>query len=254
MAATKLKGTVAKPMRLAALAATMLTGACALLPVNIDPPAPDTLAERFELIAFYNELSSEVAPLARWREGPIRVGTLGADASRYGADIALLADEFSTLTGAHFELVGPNQTADIVILMDTRQNIVQQFERVPALRSEVQYAASANCFGIYFAGSTVNPYTIESAVISIRRASAQPTRRCLAQELTQVLGLPNDIDDPDGTVFASGSTRTTLSASDRNIVRILYDRRLQPGMTRTEAMPIVRRIAAELEAQQATAE
>ncbi len=73
---------------------------------------------------------------------------------------------------------------------------------------------------------------------------------CLAQQLTQALGLPNDIDDPDGTVFSSRSTRETLSESDKNIVRILYDPRLEPGMTRAEAMPIVRRIAAELEAEQ----
>ena len=55
------------------------------------------------------------------------------------------------------------------------------------------------------------------------------------------------IDDPDGTVLSTRSTRKSLSESDRNIVRILYDPRLQPGMTRAEAMPIVREIAAELE-------
>lgn len=76
------------------------------------------------------------------------------------------------------------------------------------------------------------------------------TQAAIAQELTQVLGLPNDIDGPDGTVFSSRSARETLSATDEQMVRILYDPRLRPGMTRAEAMPIVREIDAELEAEQ----
>lgn len=41
-----------------------------------------------------------------------------------------------------------------------------------------------------------------------------------------------------------------LTDADLALFAILYDRRLMAGMTREEAMPIVRQIVAEMEAQQ----
>lgn len=75
-------------------------------------------------------------------------------------------------------------------------------------------------------------------------------RVCITQEVTQSFGPMNDIADPLGTVFSSTTWRDTLSDSDRQVLRILYDHRLSPGMTRQQAMPIVRRIAAELETEE----
>ena len=226
-------------------------GACAVLPANIDPPAPDSLAERFELITFFSEFSDDEFPLARWRDGSIRIHALAADSGPYRPDIARLADDLGAITGRRIYLVGGSQQADIVVLMDTRQNIRDALEAIPGFESRIRLAMRAPCYAVFYSGDTDTPHTIDGAIVSIHRMRSEQARRCLAQEITQALGLPNDIDDPDGTVFSSHSTRTTLSESDRNIVRILYDPRLQPGMTRAEAMPIVRQIAAELEAQQA---
>ena len=240
-------------MRLA-IVGLLVGGGCALLPVNIDPPAPDGLAERFELVAFYDEFSGDERPLYRWHDDRILVGLYGGDAEPYRPDVERLTDELRSLTGAYIYPVRSMQPVDIAILMDTCANIRSALEEIPGLEDRVRRAVGANCYAVFFSRDPATPYTIDGALITISRTSPEPTRRCIAQELTQVLGLPNDIDDPDGTVFSSYSTRTTLSESDRNIVRILYDPRLRPGMTRAEAMPIVHEIAAELEAQQAQAQ
>lgn len=234
-----------------AVAALLTAAAGCSHPADFDPPAPDGLAERFELIAFHEEFSGSEISLHRWDRDSIRITPLGETGDVYRPAIATVTDELSELTGRRIRLVSSRQQGEIGILIDTSESIRRHLQAVPTFRPHAGIMARATCAALFFPESPQTPETIVGAVITINQAFGEELiLGCIAQEITQVLGLPNDIDDPDGTVFSSRSTRTTLSESDRNIVRILYDPRLRPGMTRAEAMPIVRRIAAELEAQQ----
>lgn len=237
------------------LAALLIASGCAH-PADNDPPAPAGLAERFELIAFYNEFARDEQPLHRWGDGRILLGVYGAAGDRYRADVADLAEELRGLTGNYVYPVRSGQPVEIIVLIDTPGAMRQALDdAVPDLQSLSRDMVRGTCGALFYPATLEDPYRIGGAIVTIdSRLGEDHIRRCIVQEITQALGLPNDIDDPDGTVFSSGSTRTTLSESDRNIVRILYDPRLEPGMTRAEAMPIVRQIAAELEAQQAEAQ
>lgn len=236
-------------LRVAPLVAAL--AACAH-PADIDPPAPDGLADRFELIAFHNEVTGDEVPLSRWDGGPIDILVT----ERYRAVMDSLAGELSALTGRQISTVdtmptGPAPGNAIIVVVD-------QMARLDVIIAQggdqMRYFREARETGRFDCAAQIHGYgdgIIRQAIVMIDSARGNETiERCIVQEMTQVLGLPNDIDDPDGTVFSTRSTRTTLSESDRNIVRILYDPRLQPGMTRTEAMPIVREIAAELDARQ----
>ncbi len=48
------------------------------------------------------------------------------------------------------------------------------------------------------------------------------------------------------SIFNDDEEFALLTRHDELLLRILYDRRLQPGMTKAQAVPIVRQIAAEL--------
>ena len=61
----------------------------------------------------------------------------------------------------------------------------------------------------------------------------------------QVLGLPNDYCVGEWTLFCEGTNPPKATALDALLVRIHYDRRLRPGMTRAEAKPIVETIIRE---------
>jgi hypothetical protein len=69
---------------------------------------------------------------------------------------------------------------------------------------------------------------------------------CVQEELAQGLGLANDSPRARPSIFNDDEEFATLTRMDELLLRILYDRRLRPGMTEEEARPIVEVIAAEL--------
>lgn len=219
-------------------------------PANIDAPAPASLAERFELVAFFNEFDAAEAPLRRWA-GPISVLLGDENAEPYREHARVVLADLDRLTPIPVSLVRDNLEPNMIVLVGTWREIEAFRSTVPGL-STSNAPRRFTCLGRGFMDNASPAGVIAATAIMVDATlEADHIRRCLAQEMTQALGLPNDIDDPDGTVFSSNSRRETLSATDEQIVRILYDPRLRPGMTRAEAMPIVRVIAAELEAEQA---
>ena len=236
-------------MRRLSLTALVLATTACTLPVNVDPPAPDGLADRFELVAFYDEASGEELPLRRWRES-IRIQIGQANAAPYrDAALQVIAD-LDRLTPMSITERRGGETANVLVLIGTGDEIDAFWRQFPRYDLGRDPEFRPDCLVDSFSGQGLAPYEIGAAFVLIDTDLSAPDRikRCLAQELTQALGLTNDIDDPDGTVFSSVTRRQTLSRSDELMVRILYDPRLHTGMSRAEAMPIVRRIAAELEA------
>jgi hypothetical protein len=71
-------------------------------------------------------------------------------------------------------------------------------------------------------------------------------RSCIEEELTQSLGLPNDDARVRPSIFNDEKEFGVLTAHDELLLRVLYDPRLSPGMPPEIAMPVVRRIIAEL--------
>ena len=88
---------------------------------------------------------------------------------------------------------------------------------------------------------------IGHALIFIRAELPADLRRsCIEEELTQGMGLIRDDDAVRPSLFNEDEEFALMTLHDEMLMRILYDRRLSPGMTKEEAMPIVRRIAGEL--------
>ncbi len=56
-------------------------------------------------------------------------------------------------------------------------------------------------------------------------------RACIIEELTQAMGLFNDSDKIEPSIFNDSSTNMMLTNHDRILLRLLYDKRLHPGMT-----------------------
>ena len=66
------------------------------------------------------------------------------------------------------------------------------------------------------------------------------------EEITQILGLPNDSDEVYPSVFNDHSIDIELSAQDILLVKLLFDPRLRPGMPRADALANVRMILGEM--------
>jgi len=63
---------------------------------------------------------------------------------------------------------------------------------------------------------------------------------CIEEELAQVMGTMNDHDMVRPSVFNDDQEFALLTVHDMALLRLLYDPRIEPGMTPEQAMPIVR--------------
>jgi hypothetical protein len=85
--------------------------------------------------------------------------------------------------------------------------------------------------------------TIKAALIGVPAGlSTGHLRVCLLEELTQVLGLPNDTKEDFPTSFKDRNRIWDLTKYDKMMLQALYDPRITPGMPKRDALAIARGI------------
>ena len=90
-----------------------------------------------------------------------------------------------------------------------------------------------------------NPNVIVTGLVSIGSETGGMLRRaCLHEEIVQTLGLANDHPEVRPSIFNDDGEFALLTEHDEQLLRILYDPRLEPGMSAAQAMPVVERIVA----------
>lgn len=78
-------------------------------------------------------------------------------------------------------------------------------------------------------------------VVNVERPADQ-IRHCLLEELVQAMGLPNDTSAFRPSIFSDHDRLHALTERDQWLVRALYDRRIQPGMTKKTAWKLLNAI------------
>jgi hypothetical protein len=104
---------------------------------------------------------------------------------------------------------------------------------------------STLCLVVGFSDGGGSAYSRAVAVIRAEHPDAMRLA-CVHEEVAQGLGLVNDSPEARPTIFNDNEEFGLLTRHDEFLLKILYDRRLRPGMTAAEAAPIARAIAAEL--------
>ena len=236
-----------------------------------DTPFTDAmLARNFERIAFNSEYSKvgdrritkeHAVKLTRWNR-PVRFGLSFGDGvtedqretdrqvfAPYVARLARLTGHpISAASGA--VPLGVNFTVFILTEDERRAS-------APVLRRAVPGISDADLYQIanlnrdtqcvVFAGDRNDDNQIERAVAVIRAELPDLMRAaCIHEELAQGLGLPNDSPLARPSIFNDSDEFGLLTSHDELLLQMLYDKRLQPGMTADEARPIFTKIAAEL--------
>lgn len=237
------------------------------------PPAPsdqEALLEDFRSLAYQTErpvLGHDGRPrprgdhLAKWTL-PIRAALVAGDRADPAAPLpmafqAMTADHLSDvagLTGLDITLtpIDPTSTNGanlLIFLADDPFAAARRHHRLFAhkIRDRPSYErllarmeGSATCFGFLW-GGWPSGRSIDFAVVFIRSGRGPRTvEGCLVQEVTQVLGLMNDLAPDADSVFSDSGRQITLTARDRTLLRLLYDPRLRPGMSWTEVQPLAR--------------
>ncbi|TCO73013.1 DUF2927 family protein [Rhodovulum euryhalinum] len=225
------------------------------------------LVENFVKIALYDEyvtrsgqLVARETPsrLRRW-EQPIRLGLVFGDTvpeaqrARDRAEVSAYSRRLSGLARLPIRIVDPGQANFQVLILneDDRRTIGPRLRAlVPgidatAINTIETIPRSTFCLVLAFSRGDSSVYS--RAVAVIRAEHPERLRQsCIHEELAQGMGLANDSPAARPSIFNDDEEFALLTRHDALLLKILYDRRLRPGMTEAEARPIVETIAAEL--------
>ncbi|MDE0110785.1 MAG: DUF2927 domain-containing protein [Albidovulum sp.] len=230
------------------------------------PLAVDDLVANFERQAFYDEhafrngrfVPAQVkSVLKKWNK-PVRIEIVFGDSvspQQQALDkenITEFAVRLGDLTGLDIELSDSEPNYYVLILNKTEQlNFVGQLqvllpdisERVARdyLTSEARQFCSAITLYDRRKGE------IQNAVVLIK-AEHPPLMKlaCIHEEMSQALGLVNDSKMARPSIFNDDEEFALLTVHDELMLKILYDSRLERGMTADDARPIVKSLASEL--------
>lgn len=229
------------------------------------PYSPDTLAQNFETIVFFDEYDgafgqrqSGPGRLRRW-EQPVRIAT------EFGASIpvaqrqqdsdavAAFATRLSRVANHPISRVSANANFHVLFMShDDKTQLTKRLQELaPTLSPEAQtfltnMPLTVECSVVAFAG-TSSSYSYTKAIAVIRAELPDLLRQsCIHEEIAQGLGPANDSRAARPSIFNDDDEFAYLTSHDELLLKMLYDPRLKAGMTQDEAHGAVRIIAREL--------
>ncbi|WP_172326921.1 DUF2927 domain-containing protein [Mangrovicoccus sp. HB161399] len=235
---------------------------------GLDGIDADRLATNFIRIALHDEYTpveggtfiaqESASRLRRW-DAPVEVsmtfgdsvppGQRDADRAEAAEVVRIIADSSGhpirmTEGEGNFSVFVVNEDERLKLRPELRRRVPGISD--PVVESMLDILPSTFCLVVAFS-SPEAPQTYVRAVAIIRGEHPPRLRRgCFHEELAQGMGLANDSREARPSIFNDDEEYTRLTDQDRLMLKMLYDRRLHPGMDVAEASAPVHEIAEEL--------
>ena len=213
------------------------------------PLTRDQVVRNFEIIVFHNEFDSQTDVRLRKWVSPVRIylDIRAGDRKTLEDTVQDHIEHLVRITGYDIALTDDKSEANVFVVFEIQKNLGQVHREYFAPKFNlIQVMQGQMCIGQYKSNGR---YEITKAVvvIPIDRALANGrVRACVVEEVTQILGLPNDSDEVVPSVFNDHTPDVELTSQDILLVRLLFDPRLTPGMPRLDALHTVRQILEEM--------
>ncbi len=214
-----------------------------------------TLLEHFNIIAFGNEYKDPRHEYVRKWRTPILVGIEGKVPAYFEVFVLQHIRALRQLTGHSIRLYySPTMHREGRLAPDfdrTKINLILYYlpvERIPKrlaryfdndLEKVRKMIRISTCFAKF--GTKKNEIRWAIAVFP-SHLPRDHMRACVVEELTQVMGLAYDSDSVKPSIFNDRSGYVELTDPDRQMLKMLYDPRITPGMPRREALRLGRKI------------
>jgi len=190
-------------------------------------------------VAMRNEYSAGKKPLVKWTK-PIKIWVEHKVPDRELHDELTNAHirHLQAITGHSIRRVSSRDQANIIWIFTQQSQWRKDIER------ELGKAALDNVYGaICKAGYRLNPdSSMSGAAVIIPVDQAREHGKllaCIVEEITQVLGLPNDSESAYPSIFNDQTPEDLLSPLDVVLLKLLYEPELKAGMSEQEAKPII---------------
>ena len=220
-------------------------------PGQSNPLSTKQILTNFDRIAFGNEFTGERYQWVRKWATPIRMGIQGRYPAYFENDVLQHSAELRALTGHDIQLyysptkhrtgtLPPNfDKSKVNVLLfylkkaAIAKAILKYFDNDPAQVEKM--VRQTTCFAKYFKRG----HEIRAAVVVFPAHHPRLVMRaCVVEELTQILGLPNDSDAVQPSIFNDHSPYLELTAHDRLLLKILYNDKIKVGMPRQQALAV----------------
>ena len=227
----------------------------------------DDIVEAFEQLAFYNEFdidknkllpNSNAVSLAKWKSNTNISVRFGKSIHERQKDKDLkeingLISNLSKITNQKIKISQKNVNMYVVVARQKEiKDLISEIglkrpefdpKRIPII---TQLPKDIHCMAMTSMSSEPNS-AISSALVIIRSELPEIMRRaCFHEEIAQSLGLTNDSHFARPSIFNDDDEFATLTKFDEILLQILYDNRLNPGISKKEAFQLVRQIANEI--------
>ena len=215
-------------------------------------PTVEGIVNLFEIVVFGSEYDPKLASkaIAKW-QSPVRLAIKGKPGDRHLEFLGKHAATLSGLTGLSIELAKPGEAANVTVAFVPRAQmskiqILDEPQKMMERQKMIERLAAPG--GCYFVSWQKGGVIVGAAIVVNTERDMARINHCLLEELTQILGMPNDTDVLRPSIFSDNDYLLDLSRPDVIVVRTLYDPRLKPGMPKAEALKLVPAIIRELDA------
>jgi hypothetical protein len=208
------------------------------------------LLRNFDTIAFGNEYTGQKFDIVRKWSKPMRMGIQGKGHPAYlETFIEDVAQDLAKTTGHDISLyysIGKQRAKQLPADFDqTKVNVIVYYlpdDEIPAATAKywnndperVRWLVqNSTCFANYF---TKKGEITAAVIVFPSRHPESFLRACAVEEITQILGLPNDSNLVKPSIFNDSSHYFELTEHDRWLLRALYLPEITPGMHRHDAL------------------
>jgi hypothetical protein len=203
---------------------------------------PSFIYRAFIEVALRNEYSQRGNFVRKW-EKPVNIWIdhQVGDKELHTDLIRMHTEHLSTITGHKLELVDHQSQANLKIILTRQSQWKEQVAREFGVEA-LPHTKSAVCMANF---STDGHYKIKKAVVIIPVDQARMHGKlvsCIVEEITQILGLPNDSEKAYPSIFNDRTPESLLSGLDFLLLKALYSDEVIAGMMADEVEPVIRKL------------
>lgn len=191
--------------------------------------------------------------LRRWNR-PVRVATIfgpSSDGPTRQRDTELVTqytNRLADLTGLDMRTTRNAQLSNFLVLFLDQFETRQFASRLPEFLGQVSPAVQDAFLNsprdilcaAFAMSSRANPNSYQQVIILVKAEHGPLMREsCIHEEMAQALGLTNDSPEARPSIFNDDEEFAFLTHHDEILLRMLYDPRLQTGMTSAQVRPLL---------------
>lgn len=200
---------------------------------------PAFISQAFMEVALRNEYTQRGNFVRKWKK-PVRIWIdhQVPDKQMHTGLVQMHIAHLREITGHSIDLVKVEREANLKLVF-TRQSKWRQRVGEEFGANAVQHVKGAVCMANF---RVDGQYEIKKAVVIIPVDQARMHGKlvsCVVEEITQVLGLPNDSERAYPSIFNDKTPESLLSGLDYLLLKALYNDAIEPGMTAAEVAPIL---------------